>query len=423
MVLEGAREWYHNFVKKVDERSSSQVLIQVVVLNAMKPRRLSARVILQASVYTVIIIVLAFILLYTFLLTYVDRHLKMTASSQAQAHLPLEIPQKNTHNNHRVKFQSKSSGNYRLHNMEEGGGNENTLHFHTGSISHRKVLWNSSNYYDVFSTRPQCHRNTSLLTIIITSSPDHLDQRSQIRQTWCNASAARHQKGAWHCVFLIGQTPLSYIDSAVEEEADNFQDILRGTYVDSYRNLTLKVLHGLNWVSQLCPTQYTLKTDDDCFVNTLQMYNFLLHSNTIKTNLYVGNVFHKLEKRKVVRSLSSKWSVAKSDYAPDHYPPYASGTGYVFTQDVVDKIVVESQYIKAIPNEDAYIGIVVNSLGVKPTSSFRFTLFSEGLRLCNYLYVLVVHRVQPEQQHMLHAGMMQAPQACRGDTGDLHSWS
>ncbi|XP_046578622.1 beta-1,3-galactosyltransferase 1-like [Haliotis rubra] len=280
-----------------------------------------------------------------------------------------------------------------------------------------------SNFYDVFSTSPKCQRNTSLLTIIITSSPDHLDQRSQIRQTWCNASATGYQKGEWQCVFLIGQTSLSYIDSAVEEEADNFQDILRGTYIDSYRNLTLKVLHGLNWVSRLCPTQYTLKTDDDCFVNTLQLYDFLQHSNTIKTNLYVGNIFHKLQKRKVVRSVSSKWSVSKSDYSPDHYPPYASGTGYVLSRDVVDRVVVESQYIKAIPNEDAFIGIVVNLLRVEPTSSFRFTFFSEGLRLCNYLYVLVVHRVQPEQHHILHASMLKAPQSCQGDTGDLHSWS
>ena len=94
-------------------------------------------------------------------------------------------------------------------------------------------------------------------------------------------------------------------------------------------------------------------------------------------------------------------SVSRDEYPPDLYPPYASGTGYVLSREVLGRMLALSRRYKPFPNEDAYIGVLAEQLSVSPVHSSRFTLYSDAWTTCNYRYLLVIHNVTVKQQSQM----------------------
>lgn len=170
--------------------------------------------------------------------------------------------------------------------------------------------------------------------------------------------------------------------------------LIPGEYLDTYRNLTLKVSHGLAWASHRQPS-YVLKTDDDCFVNLPLLLHFLLESNPIKDHLYAGRVRWSAP---VVRDPNSRWFVSSKDFKAARFAPYASGAGYVLSLDVLKQFAEFSSVVGVFPNEDAFVGTVLNVAGVRPTYSARFAMHSGTWQTCNLLYLFVVHHVSPVRQ-------------------------
>lgn len=278
------------------------------------------------------------------------------------------------------------------------------------------VKWNIEKYNDVFNDKPAC-RNESKIRILITSAPENSDRRKAIRETWCNPANFNLASLPWQCVFLIGQSSHQPSNIIIESEIRNYRDILIGSYVDSYRNLTIKIMHGLYWASRTCPCSYVLKTDDDVYVNPL-LLNQLITSNTPTENLYLGLVVQSPEKLQVIRNPSSKWAVTEEEYPESHYPPYAVGMGYLLSADVVHKMVNVSRYIVPFANEDAYVGVLAERLEVRPFRSGRFTLTGAGLRTCNYIYLVVVHYVTADDQYKMFKTNQEAYKQCEQNTAE-----
>ncbi|XP_018430903.1 PREDICTED: beta-1,3-galactosyltransferase 4-like [Nanorana parkeri] len=153
----------------------------------------------------------------------------------------------------------------------------------------------------LFSTdlpEPKC-RTDLLLLILVTTHPGHRDSRNAIRKTW--ASPSTGTSGRWRAVFLVGRTLDVELDWHIHHEQKMNADILMGDYRDSYRNLTLKVMHGMKWAVERCRPRYILKTDDDCFVNTHYLPSFLRDRLPGTAHLYVGAVFP--EQKRASRSV------------------------------------------------------------------------------------------------------------------------
>ena len=378
----------------------SQFLVSVYVQQtSMSPRgfsQASRRVLLTTSIWSAFLLVFAFFVTYTVVLICLG-----WPGQKERIKQDLLAAKLTANGRPKVRFLGRATG---MKNQ--------TLFHHGSSVLEHNWLWNPGELDDPASDKPLCKRG-SVFIIIITSSPDHFEHRTEVRNTWCNPKLTTQEDNAWQCFFLIGQTNNTEINSKLKRESQRYSDTIRGSYVDSYRNLTYKVMHGFAWVSRNCDSQYVLKTDDDCFVNTLLLWQFLLHHNKQTTNLYVGNMVVDKDKRKVIRKLSEKWSVSRKDYLPEYYPLYASGSGYILSFDILHKFVEECPNSKPIPNEDAYVGVVMDRLSVQPTLSGRFTLASAGLRLCNFVYIFVAHGVEPSMQQAMHNKMLTAQSACQ----------
>ncbi|XP_014381960.1 beta-1,3-galactosyltransferase 5-like [Alligator sinensis] len=264
---------------------------------------------------------------------------------------------------------------------------------------------------------PRCEPGQVLL-ILVTSAPGNWEQRRVIRRTWGaqDEPAPFH----WQAVFLVGQAADAGTASRIRQEQQDFGDILVGNYRDTYRNLTLKVMHGLKWAAERCRPRYVLKTDDDCFVNTDRLPGFLAQLDPVPARLYAGSVFSR-EKRQVIREPSSKWYVSRQDYGPDKYPPYASGIGYVLSLEAAAQVLAAAERVRPIPVEDAYVGILAEAAGIRAQASTRFAKHNVQWRVCNYRYLMVIHHLSPPQQEAARRSMLQARNACR-DSLEVTRW-
>ncbi|XP_052775999.1 beta-1,3-galactosyltransferase 5-like [Mya arenaria] len=373
-------------------QSISRTLVSVELITDMRPsrsqRQASRRVILKASITSVILLSIAFIITYSVILTYVSNKVPLMRHQDSSS-----------------SEKSKSGKRTKLVARPLGVLNkEDVLKFVKSNV----VKWNVKDYNDVTSKKPVCEKDSKVV-ILITSAPDNLSRRQSIRNTWCSPQQFNFTRTPWLCVFLLGNVVNR--SESLASESLLYHDILLGSYVDSYRNLTIKIMHGLDWVRQSCPTDFVLKTDDDVYVNTLLLHT-LVTNYTQPKNMYIGLVMQTESRLTVIRNPDNRWHVSMDEYPHDHYPPYASGMGYVLSLDVVNKIVDASQYISPFANEDAYVGVLINQVGVSPLRSGRFTLTGSGLRKCNLLYLVVIHHVSAEEQYDFLQTHNEALQTC-----------
>ncbi len=161
---------------------------------------------------------------------------------------------------------------------------------------------------------PNCSRSV-FLTVLVTSSPAHFEQRNAIRSSWGKVhhsdknenlfSGVLGSYGPKHViktVFLLGRSTTNEIQALVNKEMEIYDDIVFGEFEDNYENLVYKTRLGLTWAYSKCPSSYVLKTDDDVFVNVRQLLRWIVRS--VERNFYTGWCNYR---SKVSRNKLSKW--------------------------------------------------------------------------------------------------------------------
>ncbi|XP_053577860.1 beta-1,3-galactosyltransferase 4 [Bombina bombina] len=196
-----------------------------------------------------------------------------------------------------------------------------------------------------------------LLLILVPSSPSHLKQRDAIRETWGRSSPS----DGFRRLFLLGIPQTQEQRIIVDQEVALHGDIILADFLDSYRNLTLKTLAGLAWASQRCSSaKYILKVDDDVFVNTVLLMQFLQGQKEL---LYMGRVQWRV---RTDRNPSSRHYMPEDAYEYSHYPPYCGGPAYVLAQEAIRLLLQQEWNSPLPPVEDAFIGILAWAAGVPP---------------------------------------------------------
>lgn len=163
------------------------------------------------------------------------------------------------------------------------------------------------------------------LLLLVSSKPSHVNPRELIRKTWAQ------QTHSTKLVFLLGIPPdetmqdNTTLSEQIIKESVLYGDIVQGTFLDTYRNLSYKHVMGLKWVAHHCHTaKYVLKGDDDAIVHSEALMHFLARDlspwgarKLILCEIYTDSP--------VDRDNSSKWYVTKQEYEDDQYPEYCFG--------------------------------------------------------------------------------------------------
>lgn len=145
------------------------------------------------------------------------------------------------------------------------------------------------------------------LLLVIKSAPVNYDRREVLRKTWAKE---RLQNGVWiRRLFISGTTGVGFekkrLNTLLKIEQRENNDILQWDFNDSFFNLTLKQILFLEWMERNCPhARFLLNGDDDVFVNTDNMVEYLLQlkDNDGRKHRFTGWVI------RYVGPIREKWS-------------------------------------------------------------------------------------------------------------------
>lgn len=117
------------------------------------------------------------------------------------------------------------------------------------------------------------------LVFIVKSAMEHFGHRNAIRQSW--GFERRFSDVTIRTVFVVGEPSPSQpnqhdLQSLLDTENDQFEDIVRANFIDTYFNNTIKTVMGLKWAVEHCPrSRFYMFIDDDYFVSTKNVLRFL----------------------------------------------------------------------------------------------------------------------------------------------------
>ncbi|XP_012495531.1 PREDICTED: beta-1,3-galactosyltransferase 5 [Propithecus coquereli] len=239
-----------------------------------------------------------------------------------------------------------------------------------------------------------CRQDPPFLVLLVTSSHQQLHARMAIRQTWGRERTVNGKPVK--ALFLLGTTGSEADARAVAEESQQHRDIIQKDFVDTYYNLTLKTMMGVEWVHHFCPqATFVMKTDSDMFINVHYLTELLLKKNRT-SRFFTG--YLKLNEVPIRKSVN-KWFVSKHEYPRDRYPPFCSGTAYVFSGDVASQVFGVSGSVPYIKLEDVFVGLCLERLRITPEELHsEQTFFPEGLRFsaCRFRRIVACHFVKPQ---------------------------
>lgn len=201
--------------------------------------------------------------------------------------------------------------------------------------------------------------NAPLVLAVVHSKPSHFSHRKAIRETWGRDIDV---------VFMVGNTDNS-TQQKLHDENTKYNDIVQGSFVDSYRNLTYKHVMGLKWVTYFCRTaRYVLKLDDDVFVHSRNLHDLLMRQlSPLGARRLILCEFLPWSVAK--RSYRSKWRVTPAEYPDRWYPGYCPGWAVLYSPDVVFALYREAQRTPYFWIDDVHVtGTLVLQTNLSHTS-------------------------------------------------------
>lgn len=203
------------------------------------------------------------------------------------------------------------------------------------------------------------------IMVLVKSYVKHTVQRYAIRETW----GGRHLHANVKVAFLLAVS--NGFHRYVDREASEFHDIIQEDFIDNYRNNTIKTIMAFEWVTRHCASaKVILFVDDD---HMIHIKNILAYLGTLSademTNLYTGFLILNGEVNKDTRE---PWGIPNTEFPYPTWPPYLRGGAFMMSQNVAKQFATAFPYVKHLPVDDAYLGIVASKLGITALHDKRF---------------------------------------------------
>ncbi|XP_011186883.2 UDP-GalNAc:beta-1,3-N-acetylgalactosaminyltransferase 1 [Zeugodacus cucurbitae] len=268
--------------------------------------------------------------------------------------------------------------------------------------------------FSYIMNQPSCTPNIQAL-VLVPSAPKNLYKRKLIRQTWANfVELPLHKNNIpFRVIFMLGIPDSEANQAELERENFEYDDMVQGSFVDDYRNMTYKHVMSMKWFLTYCSSSKILiKVDDDVFLNTPQLmiylHNSMLHNQLPQTDNQAGDqditniskplkllfrqqrdlLFCNLKiDEPVHRSYRCKWHTSYKDYTNKTFPPHCPGFGVVYSADVVRRLYDAAQRAKFFWIDDVHItGFLAKQLNIKIVPAQDYTVYClRKLHTCEQL--------------------------------------
>ncbi|XP_029308697.1 lactosylceramide 1,3-N-acetyl-beta-D-glucosaminyltransferase A-like [Cottoperca gobio] len=260
-----------------------------------------------------------------------------------------------------------------------------------------------SNFRYLLNHPDKCAGKDVLLLLFVKTSPENIERRNAIRSTWGNETYIQNALGVTvKVVFALGApqarkeepswTKRFHLQEQLIHEDRLHGDLIQQDFLDSFHNLTLKLILQFHWTHSHCAhARFLMTADDDIFVHIPNLVSYLRDvSSRSVTDFWVGRVHRGAPP---IRSKDSKYFVPYEMYQWLSYPDYTAGAGYVVSSDVADKIYQATLTLNAsLYIDDVFMGICGITVGVSPQEHVYFS--GEGkapYHLCIYDQMITSH--------------------------------
>ncbi|KAM4552910.1 lactosylceramide 1,3-N-acetyl-beta-D-glucosaminyltransferase B [Odontesthes bonariensis] len=243
-----------------------------------------------------------------------------------------------------------------------------------------------SNFRYLLDHPDKCDNKDVLLLLFVKSIPGNIERRNAIRCTWGNETYIQNTLGVTvKVVFALGAIHIERdepewsrrshvgIQEQLRKEDRLHGDLIQRNFLDSFHNLTLKLIMQFHWMHSHCShARFFMTADDDIFVHMPNLVSYLRDvSSRGVTDLWIGRVHRGAPP---IRRKESKYFVPFEMYQWLSYPDYTAGAGYVVSSDVADKIYHASLTLNAsLYIDDVFMGICANAIGLSPQDNIFFS--------------------------------------------------
>ncbi|XP_038672417.1 lactosylceramide 1,3-N-acetyl-beta-D-glucosaminyltransferase-like [Scyliorhinus canicula] len=240
----------------------------------------------------------------------------------------------------------------------------------------KETAANLHSYPYLITHANKCQDQDVLLLLFVKTAPENRQRRDAIRQTWGNEHFLKSElKATIKVIFVLGVhkdlSQRDLVQSRILMEDQQHSDLIQQDFNDDFHNLTLKLIFQFKWANTFCQNaKFVMSSDDDVFVHTPNLVNYLLQLDKGISNFWIGRVHRGAPP---IRNKESKYYVSYEMYQWPAYPDYTAGAAYVVSQDVAVKVnealmtLNSSLYI-----DDVFMGLCAKKMGVAPQPHIYF---------------------------------------------------
>lgn len=150
-------------------------------------------------------------------------------------------------------------------------------------------------------------------------------------------------------------------------ESNQFDDLVRYDYKDSYRNLVVKTHAAFEWFRWNCrDAKYLIKADEDAVLHLQRIDYFIKEEFKSISEKYANSAFCNIKRgHHPFRNPWSKLYVPFSSYSSFTLPDYCQGGSYMLTNHAVFEVLKNTELTNFIPLEDViFTGIIGKKVGL-----------------------------------------------------------
>ena len=230
-----------------------------------------------------------------------------------------------------------------------------------------------------------CDRQDTVdLLIMIRTVPGQLDRRMAIRETW--GSNKNFPNIRMVVVFLIGMTKTEEEQQQIDAEDGVYGDILQENFAESYHNLHLKTVMAWKWATLNCPNACNVMVaNDELIVDVYKLIPHLNAQSKVEQNNFTLCV--PSFRARVFRD-HEKFGISKEIYAPNFWPTFCVGVGYMAPYSVIRNLYFMSRDTPMFMPDDTWVGILAEKLGLGFTDNrpeFQLTRFKAKVKSATYI--------------------------------------
>ncbi|XP_071153279.1 beta-1,3-galactosyltransferase 5-like [Mytilus edulis] len=215
------------------------------------------------------------------------------------------------------------------------------------------ALLHKHQYRTLLNNDLKCIGKNVFLLVFVHVASHKILRRHLIRSTY--GSISEFEDHHIEYIFVLGQTSNITVQREINDESRKYKDIVQGNFVDSYRNLTYKLVFSMFWVNSYCSrAKYVIKVDDDLIINIPFVMSHLQQKakNNVFTN--VLECITQLVSEPLRKGYKTNISIL--EYPFQTFPPYCSGASSIMSMDVIRKMYDATKQVPFIWIEDVYGG-------------------------------------------------------------------